>query len=78
MPVSCVHTTEYTEWQRPLSGVHSILMENMSMLVRFGGARPPLFTIVTFMYKVAVYTPAERADPYSVVHTSLVYTREST
>jgi hypothetical protein len=25
MPASCVHTTEYTEWQRPLSGVHSFM-----------------------------------------------------
>jgi len=44
-----------------------------------GGARPSSFTLSTIMYKVAVYTPAERADTltlfhvyhyrYSVVHT---------
>ncbi len=27
-----------------------------------GGACPPLFTLFTITYKVAVYAPAERAD----------------
>jgi hypothetical protein len=63
MPTSCVHTTEYTEWYWPLSGVHSIMMEKLATLVRAGGARPPPFTVVTIMYKVAMFTPAVRADP---------------
>jgi hypothetical protein len=56
---------EYTEWQRPLSGVYSIAMEkNRPGLVRGGerGARPPPFTTSTTMSKVVVYTPAERSE----------------
>ncbi len=30
--------------------------------MRVKGALPPLFTIFTITYKVAVYAPAERAD----------------
>jgi hypothetical protein len=33
-----------------------------------GGARPPFFTIVTITYKVAVYTPADRADTFPLFH----------
>ncbi len=33
-------TTEYTEWQRPLFGVHSIMRVKLAWLVRVGGARP--------------------------------------
>ncbi len=51
-------TTEYTEWQRPLSGVHSIMMEKLAQ----AGARLPPSTLSTIMYKVVVYAPAERAD----------------
>jgi hypothetical protein len=58
----------HTEWQRPLSGVHSIMMENLPRLVRVGGARPPSFTIFTIPYKVAVYAPAERADTLPLFH----------
>jgi hypothetical protein len=47
------YTTENTEWQRPLSGVHSIMMEK---LVQAGEG------ISTITYKVVVYAPAERAD----------------
>ncbi len=51
----CVfRTTEYTEWQRPLSGVHSIRIEKLARLVRVG-ARPPPVTISTITYKVVVY-----------------------
>ncbi len=50
--------TEYTEWQRQLSGVHPITMEKLAQ----ASARPPPFTIPTIMYKVVVYAGAERAD----------------
>ena len=54
----------YTEWQWPLSDVHSLVMEKLANAGEGegGGARPPSFTIVTITYKVAVYAPAERAD----------------
>ncbi len=41
---------------RFLHGVHPIISENQSWLVRVG-ARPPPFTLFTITYKVAVYTP---------------------
>jgi hypothetical protein len=52
--------TEYlhTEWQWPLSDVHSIMMVNQPSLVRGGGARLPPFTLFTITYKVVVYAPA--------------------
>jgi hypothetical protein len=34
---------EYTAWQRPFSGVHSIMMEKLAQAVEGGGARPPPF-----------------------------------
>jgi hypothetical protein len=35
-------TTEYAEWQRPLSGVHSIMMEKLVQAGEGGeGTRPP-------------------------------------
>jgi hypothetical protein len=45
-------TTEYTEWQWPLSGVDSFMMEKIAQA----------FTTSTIAYKVVVYAPAERAD----------------
>jgi hypothetical protein len=57
---------EYTEWQWPLSGVHSIMMVKSALagVVRVGGARPPPF--LPSRAKVVVYAQAERADtlPY--------------
>jgi hypothetical protein len=44
--------TDYTEWQRLLTGLHSIMMEKLAQA----------FTISTITYKVVVYAPAERAD----------------
>jgi hypothetical protein len=42
------------------------MMEKLAQPGKVGGegcgARPPLFTINTIMYKVVVYAPAERAD----------------
>jgi hypothetical protein len=53
--------TEHTEWQRPFSGVHSIMMEKLAQAGEGGGARPPPFTIPvyhdTITYKVVVYAP---------------------
>jgi hypothetical protein len=59
------HHRVHTEWQRPLSGVHSIMMEKFAQDGECGGgggACPPLFSISTIHYKVVVYAPAERAD----------------
>ncbi len=61
-----VINTEYTEWERPLYGVHSIMRVKLAWLVRVGGARPPPFTIITS--KVAVYAPAEWADTLTLFH----------
>ncbi len=36
----CVHRV-HTEWHRPISGVHSIMMENQPWLVIVGGAHAP-------------------------------------
>jgi hypothetical protein len=58
----CLQHRVHTEWQLPLSGVHSIMMEKLAQDSVGGGARPPPFAIVTITYKVAVYAPAERAD----------------
>ncbi len=53
----------HTEWQWPLSGVHSILMEKLAQPGdSVGDKRPPLFTLSTITCKVVVYAPAERAD----------------
>jgi hypothetical protein len=53
-----VRTTEYTQSGngRPLSGVHSIMMEKLAQAGEDGGARPPPFTLSTITYKVVVYT----------------------
>ncbi len=59
-----VTTIQYTQWQRPLSGVQSIMMEKLAQAGEGegGGARPPPFTVSTITYKVEEYAPAERAD----------------
>ncbi len=58
------HRVPHTEWQRPLSGVQSIMMEKLAQAGKGGGlhACPSPFTISTITYKVAVYAPAEMAD----------------
>ncbi len=44
----------HTEWQSPISGVHSIMMEKSApWLLRSGSARPTPFTLFTITYKVA-------------------------
>ncbi len=60
--------TEHTEWQRPFSGVHSVMMEELDQTGECGGARPPPFTIVTITYKVPVYAPAEWADSLTLFY----------
>jgi hypothetical protein len=58
-------TTEYTEWQRPLSGKHFIMMEKLAQAGEVGDAHtahPPPLTISTITYNVVVYTLAEMAD----------------
>jgi hypothetical protein len=57
---------QHTEWQWPLVGVHSIMMEKLAQAGEDGGARPTSFTLSTITYKVVVYTPAERAEPFSL------------
>jgi hypothetical protein len=55
----------HTEWQWPLSGVHTITMEKSAQSGVDGGgctARPSPVTLSTITYKVVVYAPAERAD----------------
>jgi hypothetical protein len=44
------------------------MMEKLAQDCEGGGARPPLFTIVTNTYKVAVYAPAEWADTLILFH----------
>ncbi len=45
----------HTEWQLPLSCIHSITMEKSAQPGDGGGARPLPFTISTITYKVVVY-----------------------
>jgi hypothetical protein len=57
-----VADTEYTEWQRPLYVVHSIMMKKLAQAGEgVEGVRPPPFTIPTITYKVLVYALG-RAD----------------
>ncbi len=46
-------------WQRPLSGVYTIMMEKFAKDGDGGDARPPPFTLFTITYKVAVNAQAE-------------------
>ncbi len=59
--------TVHTEWQLPLSGVHSIMMEKLAQSSEGGGARPSPFTISTITYKVVTYAPAKSADTLSLL-----------
>ena len=64
MPQS-THTVAIATFWRTFLG-HSIMMEKLAQPGKVGGegcgARPPLFTINTIMYKVVVYAPAKRAE----------------
>ncbi len=66
---SMVFSTEYTQsGNGRFSGVHSIVMEKSALAGEVRGACPSSFTLFSITYKVAVYAPAERADPLSVFH----------
>jgi hypothetical protein len=54
----------HTEWQRPLSRVHSVMMEKLAQVGEGGGvhALPLLLYISIITYKFVVYAPTERAD----------------
>ncbi len=54
------------EWQRPLSGVHSIMRVKLAEAGGVGGARPPRFTTFTITSKV--YAPAGWADTLTLFH----------
>jgi hypothetical protein len=66
--ISChrVHTV----WQWPFSGVHSIMMEKLAQPGAGEGCTPTSLHISTIMYKVLVYSPAEREDtlPLFLLH----------
>ncbi len=54
----------HTEWQLPLSGVHSNMMEKLAQPGEGGGCTSiPIHYIYTITYKVEVYAPAEWAGP---------------
>ncbi len=63
----------HTEWQWLISGVHSIMMEKSALTREVGVARLPTFTLFTITYKVAVYTPDERADTLTLFHLYPLY-----
>ncbi len=52
----------HTEWQLPLSGLHSIMAEKLAQPGEGGVAPQPPFTVSTITYKVIVYALAEGAD----------------
>ncbi len=57
----CPDHRVHTEWQLPLSSIHSIMMEKFAQPGEGGDVRRAPFTISTITYKVVVYAPAERA-----------------
>jgi hypothetical protein len=59
----------HTEGHRPLSGVHSIMMEKLTHAGEGGGCTPtPLSPAFTITFKVAVYAPAKWADILTLFH----------
>jgi hypothetical protein len=61
----------HTEWQPPLFGIHSLMMEKLAQAGEGGSARPPPYTIVTITYKVSVCAPAEWAETLTLSVSSL-------
>ncbi len=47
-----MYTTEYTEWQQPLFGIYSIMMEKLAQAGKVGGACPIPFNLSKITYKV--------------------------
>jgi hypothetical protein len=62
------YTTEYTELQRLLSGVHSVMRVKLALAGEGGGCSPTPFITFTITSKVAVYAPAEWADTLTLFH----------
>ncbi len=60
-PLVGIGTTEYTELQPLLSGVHSVMRVKSVLAGEGGGARPPPLITFTITSKVAKYAPAEKA-----------------
>ncbi len=54
---------EFIEWQWPLSGIQSIVMEKLAQ----ASARPALLTKSTIMYQAVVYDPPISALPLYVL-----------
>jgi hypothetical protein len=44
----------HREWERPLSGVHSIMIEKLAQAVEGGGVHAQSLSLFTITYKVAV------------------------
>jgi hypothetical protein len=62
---------KFTEWQWPISGVHSIMMEKSALAGEGEGCTPNHLHYFTITYKVAVavYAPAAgRADTLTLFH----------
>jgi hypothetical protein len=59
----------HTEWQRPLSDVHSILIEKLAQAGEGGGCTPAPLALFTITYKVALYAPAQRTDTLTLFRT---------
>jgi hypothetical protein len=60
-------TTEYTELQRLLSGVHSVMRVKLALAGEGEGCTPTPFITFSITSKVAVYAPAEWADTLTPV-----------
>jgi hypothetical protein len=56
-----IHHRAQTEWQWPISGVNSIMMEKSALAGK-------VFHSIFHHVKVAVYASAERADTLPVFH----------
>jgi hypothetical protein len=57
------------EWQRPLSGVHSIMMEKLAQAGVCGGVHAhPLSLYLPSRTKLQFYAVAERADTLPLFH----------
>jgi hypothetical protein len=52
----------HTEWRLPISVVDPIMMEKSALAGAGGGCKPTPFQPITITYKVALNSPAERAD----------------